>query len=48
MKSYYRIGWDRKADELTQQLLDDTIGVVLGLGRIVALYYRPSASYHNH
>ena len=48
MKSYYQIGWDQKAGELTQQLLDDTLGVVLGLGRIIALYYRSSASHHNH
>jgi hypothetical protein len=48
MQSYYQIGWDQKAGELTQQLLEDTIGVALGLGRIVALCYRSSASYHNH
>ena len=48
MKSYYQIGWDQKAGELTQQLLDDTLGVVLGLGRTVALYHRSSASYHSH
>jgi hypothetical protein len=27
MKSYYQIGWEQKAGELTQQLLDDTLGV---------------------